>query len=314
MEDALEVLPATPVPWRREFDRAKLLEMSGRDQQALETLRVAAKAYPGELPLELALAEVLYRIDELPEALEHARKAYEELPGPSSRTLLAVILERGGHHQEAYEMLEQPPALSSLAALTSRALAAQWLGHTTEALGLWQAALEAGEAAPEARLNMALCHRMLAESRQAAEYAFEAVILDEKGSLEPTHLLLCAELQWQVDDPDYDSQERVEQLEALIRERYPGNREAEVVRAQIYHQLGSPDHLPPPDLPGADESSGEIVALGDHPPRGRPQSGQACAGTSMRLPAAAYSATDRRHGHTMAKGVLSTPSTLSVVP
>jgi len=32
----------------------------------------------------------------------------------------------------------------------------------------------------------------------------------------------------------------------------------------------------------------------------------------MRLPAAAYSATDRRHGHTIAKGAESTPSTLSV--
>lgn len=32
----------------------------------------------------------------------------------------------------------------------------------------------------------------------------------------------------------------------------------------------------------------------------------------MRLPAAAYSATDRRHGHTIAKGADSTPSTLSV--
>jgi tetratricopeptide (TPR) repeat protein len=272
VEEALAALPRIDHPWWLEIRRAGLLVMARKPDAALDVLNPLVAKWPGVADVEFNLADVLYRLGRANEAVPHARRALTSVPGRGARLLLARCLIGAGAGddavREAWDLLEPLAKSDWPQTLRARGWAAGYL-NLREAPAIWKRylSLPEREGESEAWLQLATSYQRLGEPGRAADAGWTAF---EKGrsSFNLRQLATCAQLQQLQDQPEDRTRRRVRQIALQIRDRFPGDWEAEQVYLQLYTWLGMPADLPPVDYPGLAEagflravSSDELVQL-----------------------------------------------------
>ena len=262
LDEALAALEDRRHPWMSVVWKSGLLGQFGENERALELLSRTAERYPGRYDLEYEIASHLRSLERLAEALPHAERAFQSLPGRGARLLLAECYlgstdDTGGQHriEKARDLLEPlaktrwPTALSALA--QARAASTRGGARASDA---WRRYLEISELSGNRRalvlthLSRALYHEGdRAGAAEQAEAAFDA----GKDTLDPQMLWVCGHMMLSESPAPSDQRvRRVKEIARTLRRRFPGDQAAEQAYFALYLNLGTPSDLEPADYDG----------------------------------------------------------------
>jgi len=252
---ALDRLPRQDHPWRTELIRCSILRTAGDRASAISGLESLNRAWPGRMPINLALAELLMDRGNFAGALASAEICYRAFPSDSMCFKLARCLIETGDGRRALEILE--PATTSEHAVELRANAADVAGDP-RAASYWAKLLSYDSAYTYAQLRLAYA---LARSGDVSGAATQAgKLLEERAdTLAPNEITACGELLLLA--RFLPNTERLIRLAAeKLRERFSDDDNAEFQRFRLLSALGFPPGIPPIDY-GRLAKSGHVKSL-----------------------------------------------------
>lgn len=239
---------AASAPWNLPFETTTKLAEAGDYSRAIEHALELIQQWPRRAPLERFAARILLQLGRTEEALDHARRAFEELPARGYRMLLARCQLACGQAEQAWETLSPLKASEHPAIIRLRATAAcQVPALLTETRDLLERYLARAPDDGPARLELARVLFHLGQQRAAAEQAWAAATGPASERLDADALYSSAELQRLEGSDDIEAQERVRHIADLLRKRFPGDLRAERLRFQLLVALGLPEDAPAPD-------------------------------------------------------------------
>lgn len=241
-------IPSDNAPWIHPYVRVSELAAQGEPARAVEQAVELTRIWPHRAPLERFAAIALLRRGRAEEALEHARNAFNELPARGHRLLLARCQLACGRYEETWETLEPLKTSEHRVILHTCAMAARHIPRlVTQARDLLKRYLLLTDDDATARLELARTLFQLGQRRQAAEEAWIAATGPGSDRLDATALHTCAEAQRLEEADDVLTQARVRRIADLLRERFPGDLQAERLRLRLLVVLGLPEEAPAPD-------------------------------------------------------------------
>ncbi|MBX3223366.1 MAG: hypothetical protein KF795_22835 [Labilithrix sp.] len=202
------------------------------------------KRWPRRGPVENLTARVLLRAGRVKAAVEHARTAYELMPGKGQRLLLARALLAAGEAEPAWQLLDQMrESIGSRAFLQLRAACAEHV-RRSQSVELWLEYLSVASDDVSARLRLASQLYARGEHLAAADEAWRAFGDDSGRLLSWEQLRVVATLQ--ISSPSQKS--RLRQIAEALRQRFPGDPNAEHARVSMLLTVGEENVEPDFDL------------------------------------------------------------------
>lgn len=241
-------VPDDAAPWALPYLRAADLASAGTFARAADEATALARQWPNRAPIEHFAAKMLLRVGQPETALEHAQRAFEELPARGYRILLARCQLQSGRSEETWETLKPLATSAHPMIIGMRATAAHAIpARAGEARALFEEYLVKVPDDAGARLRFALTLFRLGDRRRAAEQAWEAATGPGSDRLNADALYACADVQRFEGDGDLEAQHRIRRIADLLRERFPGDLQAERLRFRLLVALGLPEEAPAPD-------------------------------------------------------------------
>ncbi len=242
-EEALRLLPKDH-PWGSRLDRIGLLLMGTKHNEALDEVLVLAKDFPDRATIEGQAAELLHYSGRIEEALKYAWRAFKQLPSIQYRLELVDLLQLNGEAHAAWELLKDFEKDKRPRVLLARGIVAEKLGLFAEAEPAWRLYVEKRPKDGRARVHFARLLFVQHKVEDAAKVGWTA--FGELGDrLELDALYSCGRLQRLAGELDAEQTRRIKEIAAKIRERFPGDAQAEHIRLGLLTMLG--------ELPGGDE-------------------------------------------------------------
>lgn len=235
VEDALRALQPDDHPWHGALRRAEVLTLGGEHGRALaEAIELASRA-PGRMPIHYLTAQLLAHAGQSDDALAHAEKAYAALPGQGQALLLAERRLAVGQVDSAWELIQHmtgdgrergPHVLRTFAAV------AEATQRFDEALSALREYLELRPSDGPARVHYA---QLLQHQHRASDAAKEAwrAFQEHGARLEKRYIHACGRLQRLGRLPEPELERRIKEIAARLKERFPGDPEAEHLRVHL---------------------------------------------------------------------------------
>lgn len=244
--DAVARLPPMPFSWNESVIRAELRFAAGETDEALAEALALASAHPHRAPVEDLAARLLAAQGRPAEALDHARRAFAALPGRHCRRVLAACLLGCHRASEAADLLDAIASADDDETLALRIDAAMH-ARPAEAPDLLRRYLDRHPEDPRSRVNLSRALLQIGRPSEAAEEAWALVEGPSGKEAGVAFLLECGRFQALSGPLDDRARSRLRHLDALLRERFPGDATAEQARLEIHRLLGFPGDLPPVD-------------------------------------------------------------------
>jgi thioredoxin-like negative regulator of GroEL len=239
---ALEIMPRQAHPWRSDLMRGQLLRAAGDQEAALETLNGLVAAWPGRVPIHIALAEVLIDRLQFDLALPHAEAAYRGLSTPSLVMLLARCLIELNQGTRALLLLENLDTTEQI--LELRAYAADQ-AHDPRATIYWSQLLTYDADDTNARLHLAAALMRSGDIEGAARRARE--LLDTSvDTLGRDQIAACGQMLSMARFLP-TSDQLIQRAAEALRTRFPADDKAEMLRLTLLSSLGFPTGAAPID-------------------------------------------------------------------
>ncbi|MFW5739062.1 MAG: hypothetical protein ACOC1F_01715, partial [Myxococcota bacterium] len=252
IEEALASLPNTAHPWRRRLERAELLDVAGDKDAALEEVSALATEFPDRAPIESLLSRLLLGKNRAAEALSHAERAFDALPGRGQRITLARAALEAGEPRQAWYLLSPLEDSNEPYVLWVRAAAAEVV-LPKQSLTLWRDYLQQRPEDAPTRVRLARLLHIL-NLPGAAEEAWEAFQRHERKdenadyALDPNDLFTCGFLQRLHESNRQRRDERISAIaDALRSERFRDDAVAEGARIRLLTESGLDFGQHPPD-------------------------------------------------------------------
>ncbi|MBK9262628.1 MAG: hypothetical protein IPM54_22840 [Polyangiaceae bacterium] len=237
LEEALATLPSEDHPWRTRYMRIELMAIAGATTRALEEALLLAREFPGRAPIAYQVAALLHNAGRAEEALPHAGEAFRLLPGIGQRLLLARCLLEQKKAQRAWELLQPLRETRSSRVLLLLAQSADG-AVLHEAPRLWERYLGEKPDDGTARVRYAQALFKVDKREEAAAVACD-VLKQAPRVLGADAIFTAATLvRMKGDDVDESAREHIERAVTLLRERFPGDAQAEMHRLQLQMLLG----------------------------------------------------------------------------
>ncbi len=235
VEAALQTLPPDEHPWRGRLFRVDVLQLAGQHERALTEAQRLSAELPGRARIEMTTAQLLSAAGQKSEALEHALAAYKALPARGVRVLVAEQFLALRRADEAWDLLTQDEQSAGPRILRALAFAAD-LAHPERAIERWQKYVAAKPRDAGAQVQLARVLFAQSQPEQAAQVAwttFEA----HADTLDVEDLHALATLQG-APLPDVEQRRRVQLVAAMLRQRFPGDPNAEHARFALLTRIG----------------------------------------------------------------------------
>lgn len=243
VDEGLNRFDFTDRPWDRELKRTHLLLISGRIDEAREASQALVARFPLRAPLERIAAIVLYETGDRDRALEHARRAFEQVPAGGYLHLLIVCLMASERAKEAWSRLEHVwstagPTLVQLAATVADHL------NLSDAPRVWERRVALVPGDLQSQLSWAQALFRCDEHDRAADVAWEAHEqwrqheAPDRDAMPPAGLALIARLQLRPPGRTPKAVQRIGIIIDELRERFQRNPGAEMLRIQLELAIG----------------------------------------------------------------------------
>ncbi len=223
-------------PWESGLQRLFELSRAGEVEQVFSETQRLALQFPGRLPIEHNLALLLKERGHFDEARTHARLAFDVLPGIGQRHLLADLLLRTNEVEAAWTLLQ--PVASREGSTTLHLLA--WVAQQRDlaaATQYWRRYVALRPDDARARVNFANHLVAIGRPAEAADVAWQ-VFNEHKATLGLDELSQCLRYQRVGGLPEARQTERLRDILTVIRDRFSGNAEAELLRVQHAQAAG----------------------------------------------------------------------------
>lgn len=235
VEDALRALPPDDHPWLGSLRRVEVLAIGGEHGRALaEAIELASRA-PERMPIHYLTAQLLAQAGQIDDAHAHAEKAYASLPGRGQALLLAERRLAVGQVESAWALLQRIAGDESkkgphlLLVLTA---AAERKQRFDDALAALREYLDLRPTDGPRRVDYAQFLHRQHRGREAAEQAWRA-FQEHRARLNKSDLHTCGRLQRLGRLPEPELEPRIKEIAACLKERFPGDPEAEHLRANL---------------------------------------------------------------------------------
>ncbi|HEX4421174.1 MAG TPA: hypothetical protein VH165_24830, partial [Kofleriaceae bacterium] len=239
---ALELMPRQAHPWRSDLMRAQLLRVAGDQHSSLELLNSLVAAWPGRVPIHIALAELLVERRQFDVALIHAEAAHRDLPTSSMALMFArclVELEQGARALQVLENVETTERAAEL-----RAYAADQ-ANDSRAIAYWSHLLSYDASDANAKLRLAAALIRSGDIEGAAQYARE-LLETSIDTLGRDQLAACGQMLSMVRFLP-TSAALIQQAAEALRTRFAADDKAEMLRLTLLASLGFPNGPAPVD-------------------------------------------------------------------
>lgn len=241
LEEALDRISGDAHPWRQRVQKATLLKIAGRFEEADREFLALAEEFPGKAPIEYYCAQTLLKGTNVKEALQHAQVAYSQLPGLGYRLLLVQALLLNQRPQDAWRLLQPVKNTSDPSVLRALCMAAERSRRPAqETLELVQRYLSLVPTDSIVRIGYASQLKRLGDPIKAREEAWVAVGSSGSENLDIGRLHAAAALQLLTERPDDVAKARVQQIARILKERFPQDPNAEAIRLELLGGLGFP--------------------------------------------------------------------------
>lgn len=239
---ALELMPRQNHPWRTDLMRSQLLRAAGDQDAALEILNGLVAAWPGRVPIHIALAELFVERRQFELALPHAEAAYRGFGTPSMALVFARCLvetERGRRALEVVEHLDTTEHVLEL-----RAYAADQ-ANDPRAPMYWSQLLTYDSNDANAKLRLAAALFRSGDIEEAARHARELLELSF-DALGRDQIAACGQILSMARFLP-TSDELIQRAADALRTRFPNDDRAEMLRLTLLTSLGFPAGTTPID-------------------------------------------------------------------
>lgn len=240
LEEALATLPSEDHPWRTRYMRVELMAIAGATTRALEEALLLAREFAGRAPIAYQVAALLHNAGRAEEALPHAEEAFRLLPGKGQRLLLVRCLLERGKAARAWTLLQPLRETRSPRVLLLLAQSADGAA-LHEAPSLWERYV--GEKPDEGTARVRHAQALFKVDKREEAAAIARDVLKQAPHMLGADAIFTAAtlLRMKSDDLDESAREHIQRAAALLRERFPGDAQAEMYRLQLQMLLGDLD-------------------------------------------------------------------------